>query len=132
MSTLISWFDEANRILMLKLQEQWTWTDLREALHEAHAITMPHTERTDYFLDVRDSSLLPDGAIHQVRAIASEVPPNWGVSVVLQDSLFVKVMVQAVARLNPELATRFPLADTIEEGLALIEQSRAQSRIVAA
>lgn len=128
MSAFISWYDEANRIVMLKFTEQWTWSDLRNALRDAHSLTRPYADRTDYFLDLRDSSLLPNGAIQQVRNIASEIPPNWGVSVVLHNSLFVQVMIQAIRRLYPELAPRFPLAETIEEGLALIEESRVASR----
>jgi hypothetical protein len=128
MSALISWYDEANRIVMLKFSEQWTWTDLRDALREAHSLTHPNADRTDYFLDLRDSSLLPNGAIQQVRNIASEIPPNWGVSVVVHNSLFIQVMIQAIRRLHPELAARFQLAETIEEGLALIEESRVTSR----
>ena len=100
MSALISWYDEANRIVMLKFSEQWTWTDLRDALRDAHDLTRTCIERADCVLDLRESSLLPNGAIQEVRTIANEVPPNWGVSVILQNSLFVQVLVQAVKRVS--------------------------------
>ena len=85
MKITVDWYDpETKSILIYHFSDGWTWNDYINAGNEAVQLisSVPHTVHT--IMDVRDVSLVPKGAITQMRrAVSIEPQSNNGQYVIV-------------------------------------------------
>lgn len=96
------WDNEEKTIIRHIFERGWGWTDFHQALDEASKMMDTVDHRVDVILDFRAASMIPSGAITQVKkAYTNPKHPNIGTTVVIGASAFMQAIVSVGTRLSP-------------------------------
>ena len=96
------WDNEDKTIIRHIFERGWGWTDFHQALDHASSMMDTVDHRVDVILDFRGASMIPSGAITQVKkAYTNPKHPNIGTTVVIGASAFMQAIVSVGTRLSP-------------------------------
>jgi hypothetical protein len=126
MSIITSWVDPEKTIARYEFVGQWTWDEMSVAIKEMYAMlgSVPH--KVDIIIDLSGSSGEPPrGMLAHLRAGTMEARNNWNSGVFVGVSPFVRVLLNTFRRVEPRLAKRYAVANTIQEAQTLILNRRS-------
>lgn len=118
-------FNEARDIYLYEFDGNWTWDEIYKGLVDYKESIKGTTQRIDNIIDFRQSNGIPNGAITHLKAIANSRPEQTYLAVFVTDNRFARMILEIAARLNTTINEKYKLASTMEEALAMIEESRA-------
>lgn len=96
-----TWDNTEKTILRHVFERGWGWTDFHQALEQAAGMMNEVGHRVDIIFDFRDASLIPSGAITQVKkAYSNPKHPNAGTTVVIGASSFMQALVSVGTKLT--------------------------------
>jgi hypothetical protein len=111
------WLDEPRTIIHQRYEGKWTWQDFYASFKNdvnPMMISVPHL--VHLVADVSESAAIPAGNLFHTRNVLSQLPPNWGLAIVLGGSRFVDVLVQIFKSVNPGgLGGKMATASTFDE-----------------
>jgi hypothetical protein len=122
------WDNEPHTIIRHVFQRGWGWTDFHQALEEASAMMSTVNHRVDVILDFRDASIIPSGAITQVKkAYSNPKHPNVGTTIVIGANNFMQALVSVGTKLSPGTLQNWDVkfASTLEEAYSQLAQGSA-------
>lgn len=97
-----TWDNDEKTIIRHIFERGWGWTDFHQALEQASTMMGTVNHRVDVLLDFRAASMIPNGAITQVKtAYTNPKPPNVGATVVVGANSFMQALVSVGTRLAP-------------------------------
>jgi hypothetical protein len=127
MTIITSWVDEEHTIARYEFIGRWTWDEMKVAIQEMYAMmdSVPH--QVDIIIDLsRSSSEPPRGMLAHLRAGTMEARNNWNSGVFVGVSPFVRVLLTTFRRLQPRLAKRYNVANTVAEAQTMILRRRVE------
>jgi hypothetical protein len=96
------WDNDGKTIIRHIFQKGWGWDDFHQALDQAATMMGTVEHRVDVLLDFRDASMIPSGAITQVKkAYTNPKHANMGTTVVIGANAFMQAIVSVGTRLSP-------------------------------
>ncbi len=96
-----TWDNPEKTILRHVFERGWGWTDFHQALEQASVMMDEVDHRVDIVFDFRDASLIPSGAITQVKkAYSNPKHKNAGTTVVIGASSFMQALVSVGTKLT--------------------------------
>lgn len=121
----VFWVNEEKTILQYDITGRWAWDDLYPQYYKALEMERSVDHFVDIIIDLRESRSIPPSVFTHIKNIADRQPDNVGLTVIVSDNRFVKVLMNAGTRAYKKIAEYFQVADTIDEALQLIEQIAA-------
>jgi hypothetical protein len=112
------WDNEQKSIIRHIFERGWGWTDFHQALEQAATMMGEVDHRVDVILDFRNASIIPSGAITQVKkAYSNPKHPNVGTTVVVGANSFMQALVQVGTKLSPGTLQNWDVmfANTLDE-----------------
>jgi hypothetical protein len=122
------WDNEQKTIIRHVFQRGWGWTDFHQALEQASTMMSTVDHRVDVILDFREASIIPSGAITQVKkAYSNPKHPNVGTTVVIGANNFMQALVQVGTKLSPGTLQNWDVkfANTLEEAYSQLSGDSA-------
>ena len=121
------WEDEDQTLMLVSLEEGWTWEEYYAVVQQL-ATTI---RRLGHPVDaiVKNSARIPfptGSALSHLRQIMRLVPDNIGVIVLVSSNPFVKTINQVLFQLLPTTREIAELADTEDEARTIIAERRAR------
>jgi hypothetical protein len=120
------WDDEEKTIVRGNLVGQWTWDEYHTGISEMAQLVKDIDHRFDQIIDVRESGPLPDGALSHIRRGRQQNPANFGISVIVGPSEWIKALVGVMEKAYGKRTQPTSIAETIEEAYTIIVQQREQ------
>jgi hypothetical protein len=120
------WDNEQKSIIRHVFERGWGWTDFHQALEEASTMMGTVDHRVDVILDFRDASIIPSGAITQVKkAYSNPKHPNVGSTVVIGANSFMQALVQVGTKLSPGTLQNWDVsfANTLDEAYTQLKKN---------
>jgi len=127
MTITTRWVDEEQTIATYELVGRWTWEEMTVAIKEMYAMldSVPH--KVDIIIDLSQSpSEPPRGMLAHLRNGTMEARNNWNSGVFVGVSPFVRVLLNTFRRVEPRLAKRYAVANTVDEAQAYIMKQRLE------
>jgi hypothetical protein len=128
----VTWENENKTIIQYVYDGRWTLREFDDARTQAAKLEETVTHRVDVIVDVRNSSLVPTGAISrgkQVMTTNQSSHPNEATAVIVGAGPLVRSIYDVVSKVYPDVVKRrgFRFARTMDEARAIIAQE-ASSR----
>ncbi len=123
----VSWYDDGKHIIRWDVHGRWSLADYRQAVDETGEMMATVCHRVDVIGDMQRSTYTPTNIIYTILERYSEIASrdsNYGISVLVQSTHFLKVMGRILNRM-PAAENRFYFAATFEEAESIIEQARS-------
>jgi hypothetical protein len=120
------WDNEQKTIIRHVFERGWGWTDFHQALEQASTMMSEVDHRVDVILDFRDASIIPSGAITQVKkAYSNPKHPNVGTTVVVGANSFMQALVQVGTKLSPGTLQNWDVmfANTLDEAYTQLKKN---------
>lgn len=135
MGITLSWDDEVENLLIYKFDGKWTWGDFLQKFDEEVKIAETlNGQRYDVVADTLNSQPLPPGSgISHVYGVFKRYPQNWGKTIIVTQSRFLKMMVSVGQKVHADARDAFILGGSLEEArtivldLRLVEQENPQA-----
>ena len=126
MTIITGWLDSEKTIARYEFVGRWTWEEMTVAIKEMYAMldSVPHA--VDIIIDLSQSpSEPPRGMLAHLRTGTMEARANWNSGIFVGVSPFVRVLINTFRRVEPGLAKRYAVANTIDEACDVIAKRRA-------
>ena len=123
------WHDEEEAIAICTMSGEWTWDEFfeaRTAFRDHHHIG--ERDRVDLIWEVAHKATMPANFIPVMQSAVASASKNWAITVVVDPGLLLKSLLGVVTRTHPETKERFPIAETYQEAIEIIERHRLMSR----
>ncbi len=127
MGVSTQWDNEEKTVIRYVYEGRWTWDEYYPAHQEAREMTKSVEHIVHVIVDVRNSTLLPKGALTHSRSALDNKPANEGITVIVGANFFIQVMANAARRIDPEPCKRYRFGSTIEEAHALLAKQEEQT-----
>lgn len=125
------WDNDEQTIIRMVFQGRWTWEDLQAARDESISLSIASSQqRICLIVDMRNTSIMPDGAIQQARtAFRNPLPPNnLNFTVVVGANMFIEMFYNLLKRVfQAQMSSTFAMSSSLEEARTIIERRRAEA-----
>jgi hypothetical protein len=123
------WANGEQTLLLLTLEEGWTWAEYHDVVRQLATMIRQLDYTVDAVVEITSRVPFPSGsALSQLRQVARILPENIGVIVVVSPNPFVKTINNILIQMTPKLRQMVELADTREEAHAVVAARRAAAR----
>src|SRR3954447_2694313 len=97
-----NWMDDAQTIILVKYEHNWTWDEFFDVADKGRALANSVPHRVDYILDMRSGIQPRSGStMTNSKTVMAKRAPNSGVFVTLTTP-FVKVMLNVFKNFDRE------------------------------
>src|SRR5258705_6013933 len=130
MAITVQWDNPEQTIIRFEYSGQWTFRDLFDAMHEARNLMDSVGHRVHGIIDMRESKLMPNGALSLGRNVTMRKHPNQGKTVIIGANSFARTLYDVYRKVYRSTfdESAYSFAATIEEArLNLGKQAVVQS-----
>ncbi len=122
----VDWDAALPNTILYDFQEHWTWQEYYQAFERSLELAAAlGGARYDVIGDLLRSSGLPSGSgITHVYSTLKRAPDNYGLTVVVSSSSFVRALVEVLHRVYPDTQRKLIVAPTLEAARQLIVEQR--------
>lgn len=126
MGITLSWDNKVENLLIYKFEDQWTWGDfLLKFEEEVKLAAGLRGQRYDVVADTLTSQPLPPGSgISHVYGVFKRYPKNWGKTIIVTESRFLKMMISVGQKVHADARDAFIVAGSIEEARTTVRDLR--------
>lgn len=122
MSIKVLWDDTDKTIIRYMYEGRWTWDDFQNAYVEAKVMLDEVNHKVALIIDVRNSSLLPNGILSRAKNQSRTRHPNEDTVVIVGANAFVRAIYDVMRNLYSDAIQKrgYYLASTLEEAHTLL------------
>jgi hypothetical protein len=125
----VSWDDqtEDRYILCYTVTGRWTWEEFYAARDQARTLADSVDQAViDSIIDLRLGILFPQNALSHFRRMSANSHPKLepGIVVIVQNSLFVRSLMDIMRHISRERMRNFHIARTLEEAHIILFEAR--------
>lgn len=133
MGITILWDNEEKTIIRYVYEGRWVWDDLHHARVQVHEMLNTVNHPVGIIVDVRESTLVPNGALSQGRQFATTSPtthPNEGRTIIVGANTFLRSMYDLFRKIYTTLSGNLDVdfAPTLESARQNLAQDPASAR----
>lgn len=118
----IVWDDDDRTIIRYDYEGRWTWEELYIASKQVPDMFSAVSHSVDVIHNLTGSRGLPGGALSHANRLSTQLPDNWGVSVVAGSNMFVSGMLNVFRKIYRQFGERYFTTTTLEEAYALLRE----------
>lgn len=128
MTVTVMWDNELEDVICYQLIGRWTWQEFLLGFEqEVRMVQSLHGRRYDVIGDTTESAVLPGGSgLTHIYSVYRRYPRNWGITMIVTQSSFVRAMYKVSERLHPDTKNAFIIVPTLEEARTTIRDRRAE------
>lgn len=125
----VIWDDTLENVIVYHFQGRWTWQEFLMGFEQELGMAKGlDGARYDVIGNLIESHPLPPGSgISHVYGIFKRYPGNWGVTLIVSGSAFIRAMLNVGTKVHPDARNGFIISDTVENARAIIRQKRAEA-----
>ncbi len=129
MKLQVEWDNSEKTIIRITYAEKWAWSDFYEANRVAVDMMKTVDHPVHFLADFRQSRSLPiGGAITHARSALAALPDNWGILVIVSNSILIQRLVSIFrAAFTGKMTTKTYSVTSIEEAYRVIAQHDSDS-----
>jgi hypothetical protein len=120
----ITWDNAEQTILRVTYDGHWDLEDFRSSNSQAYEMIKSVARPVNVILDMRLSSGMPSGFSSAIRDVNRGMPLNTGQIILVQKSLLVEIMVNAMSKLVRGQRRPFTMVHTLDEARQLAASPR--------
>lgn len=120
MGITLRWGNQDQSVIWYHIEAPWTWEDADHARIELERMIQSVHHRVDFIFDVGTLGVLPKNTLQVVADRFTLIPANVGIFTVVGAPTMVKVMIDVLRLMRPEVFSRYHVVDTFEEAYRLI------------
>jgi hypothetical protein len=122
MGIAVRWDNNERTIIRYTYTARWTWDELYTALAEQAALQASVTHEVAILVDARNTNIVPEGFIAQVKRVAERMPPHTGLRIIVSGNPFIKSLFLLVSKLFPHMIGDMLFVATIEGAYSLLHE----------
>lgn len=128
MTVTVMWDNELEDVIRYQFIGRWTWQEFLLGFEqEVRMVQSLHGRRYDVIGDTMESAVLPGGSgLTHIYSVYRRYPQNWGITMIVTQSSFVRAMYKVGERLHPDTKNAFIIVPTLEEARTTIRGRRAE------
>jgi hypothetical protein len=126
MSVTVSWDNQQHTALRFDYEGEWTWEEWYAAMDEAETVINLHGDIVHFIHNVGNSMYLPKNAMTNFKQNAIHFHAMVGMTFIVSDNHFIKVMFNTFKRFAREWAARYHFVATVDEARQMILDDTAE------
>lgn len=99
MGIKVIWDNDEKTIIRYCYDSQWTLSDFNEAYTESRALLNTVDHKVHFIIDIRDSHILPNGALSRGRTITNSPHPNEGRTAIVGANAVIRAVMNLFRRI---------------------------------
>src|SRR5690606_7828492 len=126
MAIHLDWDDEHKRLILVRVDGRWTWSELERSLENAISMMDSVSHKVNFIIDIRNGQMDLGSALGQIQKAATpETHRNEGMKVVVGANRMIRSLYGAYRALIQSMGKdqEFHFADTIDEARAMIDSA---------
>lgn len=129
MAVQVSWDTEMEAVILYEFIGKWTWQEFLLGFEQEIEMAATLNGREyDVIGDTSEGPHLPGGSgITHIYSIFRRYPANWGVTMIVTHSSFIRAMYKVGARVHPDAKNAFVIVGDIDEAREHIRARRGES-----
>lgn len=122
----VSWFDEQETTILVKLIGNWSWGDFEAACNRGLALLTSKSYMVHTICDLTEGSNPPDnGVLAPAMRVYSRRPANSGIKIIVGATQFVQVAISVMTKVMGG-ASSFRYADSLDEAAVMLKRFPAR------
>lgn len=127
------WFDNEQKIILLRYEGNWTWNEFYEtATNRVHPLLKSTSGTVNLIADYTHTTTMPMNGIMHARNAFKSMPTNWHNMIIVTSNKFIQILVDMFQKMNYQgMGEKILRASTLDEALSMIrtmEEDSAASR----
>lgn len=122
MSISVTWDNDEKTVIRYEYSGRWTLEDFNAAYLAAREMVSQCDYTVHFIIDVRDSTLIPSGALSRGRGVVSSPLPNEGRTVVVGANALIRSIMDVFQKIHGRKIdqSKFTLAGSMEEAYSIL------------
>ena len=126
----IQWFDDTKRIILWKIEGQWTLDELHQAYSDGNLLCAQEPQNIiNALIDMTATKAIPSNIFSALTTRVRTEMPNYDMAVIVSTSAMIKGFINVINTV-PALRGQFVVVPTLEAALAYIEKRRTERAAV--
>ncbi len=122
MNISVTWDNDKKTVIRYEYHGRWTLEDFNAAYLQAREMVSQCDHTVHFIVDVRDSTLIPSGALSRGRSVVNSPLPNEGRTVVVGANTLIRSIMDVFQKIHGRKIdqSKFILAGSIEEAYEIL------------
>jgi hypothetical protein len=112
----IRWYNEAQNIIYIHYQGQWTLEDFHKMLDKSYELTYASAPFVAVG-DFTDSSMLPSGLLSTGRRVEQTTPSHRLMLILIQPNSLLLMLMKVVSKIYPKAFDNAVIVSTLQDAL---------------
>lgn len=123
----VRWDNEGKSCIYYEIVGRWTWDEFNAVYEDVYAMldTVSHT--VDAIVDLRESQLLPQNTLTEVRRLTFQQHENGGITVFITDNGLAHTLFMILTGVLRQAKTIFRIARTVDEAYSIVDSEHHPS-----
>lgn len=126
MPITVRWDDDAHTLIYYVVSGSWTWDEFDIIYADVFKMLDSVTHKVHAIVDIRESRLLPQNTLTQMRRLTFQQHENGGITVIITDNRFAHTLYNILTGALRQAKAIFRIAYSPEEAYELIAEYEAQ------
>lgn len=131
MPILVVWDNDEKTILRYDIRGRWTWDEMMNAYNEGAALLKEVSHTVDFIvypIDPISKAHIPPNSLSNVLRLHGKSLSNAGVTALINDNTTARTLLRLLSALNPRIAARYIMVDTLEEARQKLDSKLKNER----
>jgi hypothetical protein len=126
MPITVRWDDDAHTRIYYVFSASWQWDDFDIVYADVYKMLDTVNHRVHAIVDIRQSRLLPQDTLTQMRRLTYQQHANGGITVIITDNRFAHTLYNILTGVLRQAKAIFRIAYSLEEAYELIADYNSQ------
>ena len=120
MPMTVEWYDEGRTALLFVGTAGWNWDDYYSSHYKGIEMAREVDHTVHIIYDVTHADTIPNNALVHFRKMAHMLPPQIGLSIVVNNSMLVRVIFNAFKTVTGDWARNYRFVTSMDAALDII------------
>lgn len=126
----VRWDNEEKSRIYYEFLNKWTWDEFNAVYADVYTMLDTVSHKVDAIVDLRESQLLPQNTLTEMRRLTFQQHANGGITVFITDNGLVHTLFMILTGVLRQAKKIFRIARTVDEAYAIIDSVREDFREV--
>jgi hypothetical protein len=122
------WYDFDARLVIVRFENPWTWTELIINLEQGHSHIYAMKDKVGVIFHLPEPMILPPNILSQTRSLAYKTPGNVVCSAIVTQSRVIDSLISIFNKLHVGTNKSLYVTRSVEEAVHVISEHLAQQR----
>lgn len=122
MSISVDWENEEKTSVIFEFENRWDWTEFYNALAEGNGMLDQIDYKVGVIIDLRNSSIVPKGALTQINGMRNRVHPNIDLTILFGANRLLQSIYDIFQKIRPTPPDKFLMVASLEDARAILKE----------